>query len=174
MILKFLKISSVLRCKHFRTEQNLFFPKPFQLFPIILFFSVRFYISSVVDTVLLSKARSKLAWLKYESLYTARHIQSLLTAFELEESQKPAILPIHTHTHTHTYTHTHIHPNIYMTSWYNYHMPIQMFKLLILNMAVFWNVVSCSLVETDQYFGDAYGLHHQGNDSPDDGGSKYL
>jgi hypothetical protein len=38
-------------------------------------------------------------------------------------------------------------------------------------MIVFWNVVPCSLVETDPHFRDDYCLCHQGTD---DRGSKYL
>jgi len=33
----------------------------------------------------------------------------------------------------------------------------------LLKMAVFWEVVRCSLAETDRCFGVAYYLHHQGD-----------
>jgi hypothetical protein len=37
-----------------------------------------------------------------------------------------------------------------------------------LNATALWHIEPCSLVEIDRSFGDAYGLHHQGGDSPDD------
>jgi hypothetical protein len=42
-----------------------------------------------------------------------------------------------------------------------------------INMIVFWDVASCSLVEIDRRFRGAYCLHHQ-DDYDDDGGSRYL
>jgi hypothetical protein len=41
-------------------------------------------------------------------------------------------------------------------------------------MAVFCDVAPCSLLETDKRFRGAYCLHHQGDDHPDDKGSKFL
>jgi hypothetical protein len=41
-------------------------------------------------------------------------------------------------------------------------------------MAVSWVVVQCSLVEVYRRFRGPCCLHHQGDDRPDDGGSKGL
>jgi hypothetical protein len=41
-------------------------------------------------------------------------------------------------------------------------------------MAVFWVVAPCSLVEDYQRFRGPCCLHHQGDEGPDDGGSKVL
>jgi hypothetical protein len=43
-----------------------------------------------------------------------------------------------------------------------------------MKVAVFWVVASCSLVEDYQHFRGPYCLHDQGDDCPDDGGSKKL
>jgi hypothetical protein len=41
-------------------------------------------------------------------------------------------------------------------------------------MAVFWVVAPCSLVEVYQRFRGPCCVHHQGDDHPEDGGSKDL
>jgi hypothetical protein len=41
-------------------------------------------------------------------------------------------------------------------------------------MAVFLDVVPCSIVEIYRRFRGAYSIHDQGDDRPNDGGSKYL
>jgi hypothetical protein len=49
------------------------------------------------------------------------------------------------------------------------------YKFAVKKMAVFWVVVSCSLVEVYQRFRCSYCLHHQGDaHRPDDGDSKDL
>jgi hypothetical protein len=41
-----------------------------------------------------------------------------------------------------------------------------LFKTMVkMKMTVFWDVVACSLAETDQCFTGAYFLHHQGTTS---------
>jgi hypothetical protein len=39
-------------------------------------------------------------------------------------------------------------------------------------ITVLWDVAPCSLVEVYRRFRGAYCLHHQGDDHPNDGGSK--
>jgi hypothetical protein len=41
-----------------------------------------------------------------------------------------------------------------------------------MKMTGFWVVTACSLVENDRRFTLTNCLHHQGDDRPDDGGSK--
>jgi hypothetical protein len=41
-------------------------------------------------------------------------------------------------------------------------------------MAVFWDAVTCRLVEIDRRFRGTYYLHHHGYDRPEDGRSKHL
>jgi hypothetical protein len=43
-----------------------------------------------------------------------------------------------------------------------------------MKLTVIWDIMPCGLVETDQRFGGAYCLYHQGNDDPDDGGGKHI
>jgi hypothetical protein len=49
-------------------------------------------------------------------------------------------------------------------------MRFQVLMAASMKITVFWDVVLCSILETDRRFTDAYCLHHQGND----GGSKHL
>jgi hypothetical protein len=39
---------------------------------------------------------------------------------------------------------------------------------------VFWDLAPCSHIEVDWRFRGAHCLHHQSDDSPDDGGSTHL
>jgi hypothetical protein len=43
-----------------------------------------------------------------------------------------------------------------------------------LKMTVFWDVAPCNLVEIYRHFTGTCCLHHQGDDIPDDGSSKYF
>jgi hypothetical protein len=50
----------------------------------------------------------------------------------------------------------------------------EVFTATSMKMAVFWVLAPRSLVEVYQRFRGSCCLHHQGDDDPDDGGSKYL
>jgi hypothetical protein len=43
-----------------------------------------------------------------------------------------------------------------------------------MKMAVFWVVAPCSLVENFRRFRGSYSLHNQGDERPDDVGSKHI
>jgi hypothetical protein len=43
----------------------------------------------------------------------------------------------------------------------SYHVRFQLLTATCMKMGVFWNVVPCSLVDTDRRFRGAYCLHHQ-------------
>jgi hypothetical protein len=55
-----------------------------------------------------------------------------------------------------------------LTNWF------QVLTASSMKMTVVWDVVPCSLVEVEQRFRGARCLHHQGDDDPNDGGSKHL
>jgi hypothetical protein len=98
--------------------------------------------------------------------YTVIHFRSKLDQFFQSEHTQPYIgLYLVT---TFILHHTDHHTNCIQF------VTFQVLTAIIMRMAIFWDVVPCSVKEIDRLFKHAYYLHHQGNHRPDNESSKPL